>query len=385
MKNIFLLGASGSIGQQTLAIIRNSKEYSLKAISVGYNIDAAIVIIDEFKPEFVSVACQKDKEYLQVKYPQIKFSHGEQGLIDVATYGDDEGLLVNALVGIVGLAPTIAAIKKKKDILLANKETLVAGGELVMTLAKQYKVNIFPIDSEHSAIYQCLLSGNKQDVANLIITASGGALRNKTRAELIDITVEEALQHPNWSMGKKITIDSATMVNKGLEVIEAHHLFQMPYEKIKTILHPESIIHSMVEYNDSSVIAQMSYPNMMLPIQYALTYPRHIENENLKKLNLSSIKNLTFQEMDFSRFPMLELAYRVGKSGGLLPTVYNAANEAAVDLFIRKKIRFLDIEKIIFEMVEKYQDNNEMAITLDKILKIDKEVKKDVYQAYEVA
>ncbi len=384
MKNIFLLGASGSIGQQTIAIIRNSKEYSLKAISVGYNVDAAIAIINEFKPEMVSVAYQKDKEYLQVKYPEIHFSYGDQGLIDVATYGESEGLLVNAVVGIMGLAPTIAAIMKKRDILLANKETLVTGGEVVMTLAKQYHVNIFPIDSEHSAIYQCLLSGDKKDVANLIITASGGALRNKNRAELVDITVEETLKHPNWSMGKKITIDSATMVNKGLEVIEAHHLFQMPYEKIKTILHPESIIHSMVEYNDGSIMAQMSYPNMMLPIQYAFTYPRHIENENLKKLNLSSIKNLSFQEMDFSRFPMLGLAYQVGKSGGLLPTVYNAANEAAVDLFINKKIKFLDIEKIIFEMIERYQGNNELAITLDNILKIDKEVKKSIYETYGV-
>lgn len=384
MKNIFLLGASGSIGQQTIAIIRNSKEYSLKAISVGHNIDAAIAIINEFKPEMVSVAYQKDKEYLQVKYPEIHFSYGDQGLIDVATYGESEGLLVNAVVGIMGLAPTIAAIMKKRDILLANKETLVTGGEVVMTLAKQYHVNIFPIDSEHSAIYQCLQSGDKKDVANLIITASGGALRNKNRAELVDITVEETLKHPNWSMGKKITIDSATMVNKGLEVIEAHHLFQMPYEKIKTILHPESIIHSMVEYNDGSIMAQMSYPNMMLPIQYAFTYPRHIENENLKKLNLSSIKNLSFQEMDFSRFPMLGLAYQVGKSGGLLPTVYNAANEAAVDLFINKKIKFLDIEKIIFEMIERYQGNNELAITLDNILKIDKEVKKSIYETYGV-
>ncbi|MDD3106854.1 MAG: 1-deoxy-D-xylulose-5-phosphate reductoisomerase, partial [Bacilli bacterium] len=256
---------------------------------------------------------------------------------------------------------------------------------LVMKLAEEYHVNIFPIDSEHSAIYQCLLSGKKQDVANLIITASGGALRNHDRIELSDITLEEALQHPNWSMGKKITIDSATMVNKGLEVIEAHHLFQMPYEKIQTILHPESIIHSMVEFKDGSIIAQMSLPNMMLPIQYALTYPRHLENENITRLDLTKTKSLSFKEMDIKRFPMLQLAYLVGQKGGLLPTVYNAANEAAVDLFIRKKIKFLDIEKIISEMVEKYQSNNQITITLDKILKIDNEVKKVIYETYEVS
>lgn len=384
MKNICLLGASGSIGQQTINIIRNSKEYSLKAISVGHNIEAAIAIITEFRPEFVSVACQKDKEYLQTKFPEITFACGEQGLIDVATYGDREGLLINAVVGMIGLAPTIAAIMQKRDVLLANKETLVAGGELVMALAKQYKVNIFPVDSEHSAIYQCLLSGNREDVANLIITASGGALRDKSRSELATVSLEEALKHPNWSMGKKITIDSATMVNKGLEVIEAHHLFSMPYEKIKTILHPESIIHSMVEYNDGSIIAQMSYPNMMLPIQYALTHPHHIKNEAIKMLDFISMKNLSFQTMDFSRFPMLELAYQVGKSGGILPTVYNAANEAAVDLFMRKKISFLDIEKIIFEMVKQYQTNNKIAITLNAILQIDSEVKKIIYETYEV-
>ena len=385
MKNIFLLGASGSIGQQTLAVIRNSQEYSLKAISVGYNIEAAIAIIHEFKPELVSVASLQEKKQLQKKFPEIIFSCGEQGLIDVATYGDQEGLLINAVVGIIGLAPTLAAIAKKRDVLLANKETLVTGGELVMKLAEEYHVNIFPIDSEHSAIYQCLLSGKKQDVANLIITASGGALRNHDRIELSDITLEEALQHPNWSMGKKITIDSATMVNKGLEVIEAHHLFQMPYEKIQTILHPESIIHSMVEFKDGSIIAQMSLPNMMLPIQYALTYPRHLENENITRLDLTKTKSLSFKEMDIKRFPMLQLAYLVGQKGGLLPTVYNAANEAAVDLFIRKKIKFLDIEKIISEMVEKYQSNNQIAITLDKILKIDNEVKKVIYETYEVS
>ncbi|HKM29336.1 MAG TPA: 1-deoxy-D-xylulose-5-phosphate reductoisomerase [Bacilli bacterium] len=384
MENIFLLGASGSIGAQTLSIIRNSDEYCLKSISVGHNINAAMAIIEEFAPEFVSVLCLKDKDYLQKKYPEVIFACGEEGLIQAATYGSSTGLLINAVVGIIGLAPTLAAIKQKRDVLLANKETLVTGGSLVMAAAREYGVEVFPIDSEHSAIYQCLLGGNSEDVAALIITASGGSFRDKIRAELAEVTVAEALKHPNWSMGKKITIDSATMVNKGLEVIEAHHLFNMPYDKIKTIIHPESIIHSMVEYNDGAIIAQMSNPNMMLPIQYALNYPRHLQNDKLTRIDFLKTKNLSFQEMDFIRFPMLELAYIVGAKGGLLPTVYNAANEAAVDLFIKQKIKFLVIEEIIKEMVGLYQENNKIDITLEDILEVDNKVKKFIYEKYEV-
>ncbi|MDD3171250.1 MAG: 1-deoxy-D-xylulose-5-phosphate reductoisomerase [Bacilli bacterium] len=384
MKNIFLLGASGSIGTQTLDIISNNSDFCLKSISIGKNIKRATSIIKEFKPEFVGVSSKEDMLKLVKEFPEVEFGYGEEGLIKAATYGDEGGFLINAVVGMVGLVPTIAAIKKKRDILLANKETLVTGGEIIMKLVEEYQVKLFPIDSEHSAIYQCLISGRKEDVSRIIITASGGAFRDKTRDELVDVTLEEALHHPNWSMGNKITVDCATMVNKGLEVIEAHYLFDMPYEKIETIIHPESIIHSMVEYKDGSTMAQMSVPNMMLPIQYALYHPRHRDNISLEKIDFNSLGSISFRKMDFLRYPMIKMAYEVGKKGGLMPTVYNAANEAAVDLFIQGKIKFIEIENIIKEMVLKYQNKNIAKLTLESILKMDLEVKEDVYGRYEV-
>ena len=384
MKNIFLLGASGSIGTQTLDIISNNSDFCLKSISIGKNIMRATSIIKEFRPEFVGVSSKEDMLKLVKEFPEIEFGYGEEGLIKAATYGDEGGFLINAVVGMVGLVPTIAAIKKKRDILLANKETLVTGGEIIMKLVEEYQVKLFPIDSEHSAIYQCLISGRKEDVSRIIITASGGAFRDKTRDELVDVNLEEALNHPNWSMGNKITVDCATMVNKGLEVIEAHYLFDMPYEKIETIIHPESIIHSMVEYKDGSTMAQMSVPNMMLPIQYALYHPRHRDNISLEKIDFNSLGSISFRKMDFLRYPMIKTAYEVGKKGGLMPTVYNAANEAAVDLFIQGKIKFIEIENIIKEMVLKYQNKNIAKLTLESILKMDLEVKEDVYGRYEV-
>src|SRR5690554_6110185 len=298
MKDILLLGASGSIGTQALEIIRENKEYNLKSISVGKNIQKAIEIIDEFKPEFVSVINQDDCELLKNKYPNIEFSYGDSGLIKAATYSENKAYLINAVVGMVGLLPTIEAIKAGHDILLANKETLVTAGSIVMDLVKKHNVNIIPIDSEHSTIYQCMLSGKREDVSRIIITASGGSFRDRSREELKDVSVKEALNHPNWDMGAKITIDSATMVNKGLEVIEAHYLFDIDYDNIETVIHKESIVHSLVEFKDGAIIAGLSYPDMRIPIHYAISNPKRIESNLIKKMDFKSIFNLSFIPMD---------------------------------------------------------------------------------------
>lgn len=380
MKNIALLGATGSIGCQTLEIISNNNSYCLKSISIGKNINLARNIIKKFKPEFVSVLEYSDMVALNSEFPNILFGYGEEGLINAATYVNENDYMINAVVGMVGLKPTVAAIKKKINILLANKETLVVAGDLIKSLVKEYRVQLLPIDSEHSAIFQCLQSGKNNCVSKIIITASGGAFRNKSRDQLSNVTVQEALKHPNWNMGAKITIDSATMVNKGLEVIEAHHLFDMDYEKIETIIHPESIIHSMVEFMDSSIIAQMSIPDMRVPIQYALSYPEKCENKLFTNLDLTNHSQLTFVKMDYERFPLLRLAYQVGKSGGVMPAIYNAANEMAVHLFLNYRIKFLDIEEIIFDSVSKH--SNISNPTLEEILNVDKEVKKRLLEKY---
>lgn len=384
MKEIILLGATGSIGTQALDILKENKEFILKAISFGKNKEKAIKIIDEFKPSVVACEMMEDMLFLKEKYPNIEVFYGEEGLIKLANLKTDNGLLVNAIVGIAGLAPTIEAIKSKKDILLANKETLVVAGDMINSLVKEYQVKLLPIDSEHSAILQCLENGRREDLKKIIITASGGSFRDKTRKELENVTVEEALNHPNWSMGAKITIDSSTMVNKGLEVIEAHHLFNISYDKIETILHRESIIHSMVEFNDGSVLSQMATPDMRLPINYALNYPKHLEYKGSSSLDLVKVRNLTFEKMDFDRFPMIELAYKVGRLGGILPLVYNVANEEAVKCFINGKIKYLEIEKIIIDMVNLYLDKNINNPTIEDIIKINSEVRKLINEKIEV-
>jgi 1-deoxy-D-xylulose-5-phosphate reductoisomerase len=380
MLNIYLLGATGSIGTQVLEVVRSKDDFKIKSISVGTNIQKALEIIKEFKPDFISVQNEIDIDTIRNDFPNLKYGYGEEGLIQAATYSDEDGVLINAVVGMVGLRPTIAAINKSRNILLANKETLVVGGEIITKLAAEKNVKLIPIDSEHSAILQCLQGHNIEDVNSLIITASGGAFRDKTREELDKVTIEDALNHPNWSMGKKITVDCATMVNKGLEVIEAHFLFNIPYDKIKTIIHKESIIHSMVEYNDHSVIAQMSNPDMRIPIQYALTFPQKLDYNLSPKLDLVKISSLSFKEMDFNRYPCLKLAYEVGKKGGILPTVYNASNEEAVKLFIDGKIKFLEIEQIITEAVR--NANNITNPSLDDIINTAKNVREIIKIKY---
>lgn len=384
MKNIYLLGCTGSIGKQTLEVIRTLEDIKVKSISFGSRKEEAKEIIEEFKPEFVSCLYEEDAIELKGLYPNIQFAFGEEGLVQAATYNeeDKEGYLVNAVVGMIGLKPTIEAIKINRNILLANKETLVVGGEIIKDLLKEYNVKMLPIDSEHSAILQCLDGKEKDEIDELIITASGGAFRDKQRFELFGVTINDALAHPNWSMGKKITVDCATMVNKGLEVIEAHYLFDMPYDKIKTIIHRESIVHSMVKFKDGSIIAQMGKPDMRLPIQYAITYPNKKEFKLDSALNMDDVCNLSFQKMDFERYPMLELAYQVGKMGGIMPIVYNSTNEACVKLFIDNKIKFLDIELIICKNVEKYKKQNKLKPTLEEILKLDCEIKEAIYNEY---
>jgi 1-deoxy-D-xylulose-5-phosphate reductoisomerase len=347
LKKISLLGATGSIGTQTVDIVRAHPEhFELSAISVGRNINEARKIIQQCKPALVSVMKKEDCLSLQAEFPSIRFVYGEEGLVEVATHPSTE-VLVNAVLGSVGLTPTLEAIKMRKTIAIANKETLVTAGHLVMEAAKEYGADILPVDSEHSAIFQSLQGQDQKAIDRLILTASGGSFRDKTRAELQGVTVEDALNHPNWSMGAKITIDSATMMNKGLEVIEAHWLFDLPYEKIDVLLHKESIIHSMVEYSDTSVIAQLGTPDMRVPIQYALTYPKRMSLPNTKRLSLANIGQLHFAKMDEERFRCLAFAFEAGKAGGTLPTVLNAANEEAVQAFLDGHITFLQIEDVI--------------------------------------
>lgn len=381
MKNIYLLGASGSIGKQTLDVIsRYQDKFVLKSFSVNTNVCFAKEIIKKFKPEMVCVGNYEDMVKLQFEFPEVLFSYGDQGLIDVATYSSEDGYLVNAVTGSVGLLPTIEAIKKKRDILLANKETLVIGGELIMPLVKKYNVNLLPIDSEHSAILQCLLAGKKDEVNRIIITASGGAFRNKQREELKYVSKEEALNHPNWKMGRKITIDSASMINKAFEVVEAHYLFDLPINKIETIIHKQSIIHGMVEYVDGVLIVQMAIPDMRIPIEYALLYPNRSENE-YNKVDFKQNLELSFEEIDLNRFPLLKLGYEVIEKKGILPTIFNAANEAAVKLFLCDKIKFLDIEEIIISNVKGAKNLSSPTIT--DIIRVDKEIKEKILRKYE--
>ncbi|WP_338653004.1 1-deoxy-D-xylulose-5-phosphate reductoisomerase [Lysinibacillus sp. Y5S-8] len=376
MKKISLLGATGSIGWQTYDILKEQRDaFQLVAFSSGKNIEKTREMIETLKPELVSVQLEEDARDLAKDYPEIQFTFGAKGLVEVATHPDST-VLVNAVLGSVGLESTLAAIRMGKTIAIANKETLVTAGHLVMAEAKKYKATILPVDSEHSAIFQSMNGENPKNIERLIITASGGSFRDKTRDQLQHVTVADALNHPNWSMGAKITIDSATMMNKGLEVIEAHVLFDMPYDKIDVLLHRESIIHSLVEYHDTSVIAQLGTPDMRVPIQYALSYPDRIPLHNGQRLNLAQIGQLHFQDMDFERYPALRLAYEAGRTGGTILTAMNAANEAAVAAFLQGKITFLEIDETIERVMHAHQ--NIAVPDLQTILHVDSETRKIV-------
>ncbi|QIH78200.1 1-deoxy-D-xylulose-5-phosphate reductoisomerase [Macrococcoides canis] len=375
MKNIGILGASGSVGTQGLDIIRQyPDDYKLVSFSVGKNIELANKIIEEFRPDICCV--QNKDDIVKIKSDSIKVVYGNEGLMEIAAYNKND-MLLNSIMGSVGLKPTVHAIKHGIDIALANKETLVVAGEIIMQLARDYDVNIIPVDSEHSAIFQCLNGENHKNVEKLIITASGGSFRDLSRDALKDVTVQDALNHPNWSMGKKITIDSATMMNKGLEVIEAKWLFDMPIEKIETLLHKQSIIHSMVEFNDTSVIAQLGTPDMRMPILYAFSYPDRLPR-NAERLNLAEVGQLDFKAMDFERYRCLKLAFDAMKIGGTMPVVMNAVNEVVVQQFLDEEIGFLDIETIIEREMQAHDVIQNPD--LETILEVDAKYKSRKYE-----
>ncbi|OWR27880.1 1-deoxy-D-xylulose-5-phosphate reductoisomerase [Saccharibacillus sp. O23] len=354
-KKIALLGSTGSIGTQTLQVAEEHPElFKIEALSAGRNVELLLEQVRRFRPSKVSVASREDAESLRTRVPEgTRVYYGEEGLIEIAA-GTEADTVVTAVTGSMGLPATLAAIDEGKTIALANKETLVTAGHLVMQRAAERNVAILPVDSEHSAIFQCLNGEPRKRLRGITLTASGGSFRHLSREELRDVTVEDALKHPNWSMGAKITIDSATMVNKGLEVIEAHWLFGLGYDEIGVLLHPESIIHSFVEFEDTSIIAQLGNPDMRVPIQYALTYPDRA-SLNAKRLSLAEVAQLNFREMDFGRFPCLRMAYECGRMGGTAPTVFNAANEVAVARFLRREISFLQIEDTLEKVVQNHQ------------------------------
>ena len=356
-KKILVLGSSGSIGVSTLDVIRKFPDlFEITGLTVNSNIELLEQQIKEFKPATVVVCCDKQAKELKEKIDnKCEILSGSKGLEEIAKRGDYD-VMVSALVGFSGLAPTIEGIKQKKRIALANKETLVVAGELVIDLVNKYNAELLPVDSEHSAIFQCLVGESSKYVNKLIITASGGPFLGLDKCELKNVTVKEALNHPNWKMGNKITIDSATMMNKGLEVIEAHWLFNLPQEKIDVVVHPQSIIHSMVEFVDGSIKAQLSQPDMKLPIQYALSYPERFDN-SFTDTRLPQIHQLTFFEPDFDKFECLNLAFDVMHSGGTAPCILNAANEIAVDKFLHGKIKFTQIPDLIKSSLDKIENH----------------------------
>lgn len=369
MKNIVILGSTGSIGTQTLDIVRINKDLKVSAIAAGSNIKALQEQIEEFSPKLVCVYNEEKAEQLRelVKGKDVTVVAGMEGLIACATVPEAE-IVVTAIVGMIGIKPTVEAIKAGKDIALANKETLVTAGHIIMPLAKECGVKILPVDSEHSAIFQCLNGEQEKEVSKVILTASGGPFRGKKLEDLTNIQVEDALKHPNWEMGRKITIDSSTMVNKGLEVMEAKWLFDVEFDQIQVVVQPQSVIHSMVEFEDGGVMAQLGTPDMRLPIQYALYYP-HRRVLPGKRLDFYELGSITFEKPDMETFRGLALAYEAGRIGGSMPTVYNAANEKAVALFLDRKIKYLEIVEII-----EFAMKNHKVIenpTVDEILQVE--------------
>ena len=371
MKKIAILGSTGSIGTQTLEIVRTNGDLEVTALAAGNNIDLLEKQIREFKPKLAAVWKEERANELKDKINDldVKVVSGMDGLLEVARQPESE-ILVTAIVGMIGILPTIEAINAGKDIALANKETLVTAGHIIMPLAKEKGVSILPVDSEHSAIFQSLQGGQQKALHKILLTASGGPFRGKKLEDLANIQVEDALKHPNWAMGRKITIDSSTMVNKGLEVIEAKWLFGVDVDQIQVVVQPQSIIHSMVEYEDGAVIAQLGTPDMKLPIQYALYYPerRYLPGD---RLDFSTLQQITFEQPDLETFYGLKLAFEAGRTGGSLPTVLNAANEKAVALFLDRKIKYLQIPEIIQACMEAHK--NIATPTVEAILKTEQE------------
>ena len=390
MKKITILGSTGSIGTQTLDIATQyPDQFQVIGLAAGSNLQLFLEQIRQFKPEIVAI-CDKN-QYVALKdaiaqgaaaepnasldYSPIVLA-GHEGVVEVARYGDSE-TVVTGIVGCAGLLPTIAAIEAGKDIALANKETLIAGGPVVLPLVEKYDVKLLPADSEHSAIFQCLQGVPDRGLRRIILTASGGAFRDYPTEKLASVTVQDALKHPNWSMGKKITIDSATLMNKGLEVIEAHFLFGMDYDEIDIVIHPQSIIHSLIELQDTSVLAQLGWPDMRLPLLYALSWPERIYTD-WERLDLVKAGSLTFREPDHDKYPCMQLAYAAGKAGGAMSAVLNAANEQAVALFLEEKIRFLDIPRTIETVCDRFVSRNTTTPTLEDILEADRWARQEV-------
>ncbi|MDF2820687.1 MAG: 1-deoxy-D-xylulose 5-phosphate reductoisomerase [Clostridiales bacterium] len=376
MRKISILGSTGSIGKQTLEIANDNEDIKICALSANSNIALLEEQARTYKPEMVCVMQPEQAKELSLKLrdTNVKVVTGVEGLIEIATL-DSIDMVVTAVVGMIGIRPTIEAIKAGKDIALANKETLVTAGHIIMPLAKECNVRILPVDSEHSAIFQSLNGEDSSKLSKILLTASGGPFRGKNLEDLKNVTVNEALKHPNWSMGRKITIDSASMINKGLEVIEAKWLFDVGFDQIQVVVHPQSIIHSMVEYIDGAVIAQLGTPDMKLPIQYALFYP---ERRTLaqKKLDFYDLTNLTFEKPDLNTFKGLSLAFEAGRLGGSMPTVLNAANERLVDKFLNNEIKFLDIQNTIEDVMNKHNIINNP--NLEQILEIEQWTYKEV-------
>ncbi len=375
MKRITILGSTGSIGTQTLDVVRKNKDkFQVVAISANSSIDLLLEQIMEFSPKYVAVYNKESALKLKEMIPEninIEVLSGMDGLVKICQL-EEVNVVLTAVVGMIGLVPTMAAIKAKKTIALANKETLVTAGEIVMREAKKNNVEILPVDSEHSAIFQCLNGERKQDIEKIILTASGGPFRGKKREELVNVTKNEALKHPNWDMGRKISIDSSTLMNKGLEVIEAKWLFDVDVEDIEVVVHPQSIIHSMVSFRDSSVMSQMGCPDMRLPIEYALTYPERLKTD-FERLDLAKVATLTFEKPDMETFPCLALAFKVLKLGGTYPAALNSANEFLVNEFLNDKIGFYDIPYYIERTLE--QHKNRINPTIEDILEVDKETR----------
>ncbi len=375
MKKVTILGSTGSIGTQALDVIeRNREQFQIETLACGQNTELLEQQIQKFSPKQAVTELEQDACRLAKVYPKVDFLWGEKGLLAAAE--DDSQILLNSLVGIRGLVPTYHAIQSGKDIALANKETLVAGGELIMKAVQEKGARMLPVDSEHSAIFQCLQGNQGKKIRKILLTASGGPFRGFSRQQLADVTLAQALHHPKWSMGKKITIDSATMMNKGLEVIEAKWLFDVPLSDIQILVHPQSIMHSAVEFEDGSVIAQMGSADMRIPISVALGYPQRIPDAG-KRINFfEEGANLSFEEPDTEVFGCINLAYEASKAGGSYPVVLNAANEVMVDRFLKGQIAFLDIEKNIQKILDDHTPTYNLG--LNEIINIDKEIRKEV-------